>query len=388
EVLDFSRLDARAIDVRSAVVRVGDVVEEARALVEPQAREAGISLVDSVSGRASGLALIGDEDGVRQILVNLLSNAVKFTPRRGRITLSAGTAARPPASVAVSAVEAEPWVYIRVEDTGPGISPERMSHVFEPFVQGDMALTREHGGTGLGLTISRRRARLMGGDISARSTVGMGSAFFLWLPGAAEESLRTGGLEGHGPGSPSPGFAVLRAAEASSPGVGTLRGIGDAVLAELERILQRYVTRLRSDPAMTGAHDLAEEMIEDHLATFIADVAAGLQMVDPAAGEATPAALDTTVIQRTLCERHGAQRARLGWAESEVRREFEILGEELVAGARRRAPHFVKGPTIEARVGEVESAIELLAQIVLMAQRISLASFRRAHEGAEPREER
>ncbi len=207
EVLDFSRIEADHVAVGRTALRVGDAVSGAVALVTPQARARGIEVADAVSGYAAGLAAWGDEARVRQILVNLLANAVKFTAPResepggsepGRITVSAGTATR--ASADAQLTGPGPWVYVRVEDTGVGIPPELLQPIFEAFVQADMALTRRHGGTGLGLAISRRLARLMGGEVTARSEVGVGSTFFLWLPAAPVESLRTGSLEGHGPG--------------------------------------------------------------------------------------------------------------------------------------------------------------------------------------------
>jgi signal transduction histidine kinase len=84
-------------------------------------------------------------------------------------------------------------VYLRVEDTGLGIPEEQLATIFEPFVQVDRRSTPAVGGTGLGLTISRRLARRMAGEISVESTVGVGSAFVVWLPVAPLESLRTGG---------------------------------------------------------------------------------------------------------------------------------------------------------------------------------------------------
>jgi len=80
-----------------------------------------------------------------------------------------------------------PWIYVRVEDTGRGIPPERLLSVFEPFSQTQPA--DQHRGTGLGLSISRQLARLMGGDVVAESEVGVGSRFTLWLPIAPSEPI-------------------------------------------------------------------------------------------------------------------------------------------------------------------------------------------------------
>jgi hypothetical protein len=367
---------------------------------------------------------------VRQILANLLANAVKFTAppegaggatgaggsEPGRITVSAGAATQASPDARLSGPG--PWVYVRVEDTGAGIPADRLQAIFEPFVQVDMALTRAHGGAGLGLAISRRLARLMGGDVTVRSEVGAGSTFFLWLPAAPVESLQTGGLEGHGPGGEAPGpvgagrpparptgghagdapgrrvpggGARGGGAEADASGgdprrgeprAAPLRAAAEAVLGELERVRHAYVARLRSDLATPSAHAAAEAQVEDHLASFLADLAAALHHLDAAEGgtppgEPTAAVRDSTAIQRVVAERHGAQRARLGWSEQEVRREFTILREELAAAVRRRAPGLLSGPTAAARQGEVERALEVLGAFVAVAERLSLASFRR-----------
>ena len=116
-----------------------------------------------------------DEDRVRQILVNLLSNAVKFT--------DAGTV-----SVALGAVETvdddaaarRRWLEVRVSDTGPGIAPEDQERIFHEFEQVVASGTR--GGTGLGLPISRKLARLLGGELRVESEPGRGSTFVLRLP--------------------------------------------------------------------------------------------------------------------------------------------------------------------------------------------------------------
>ncbi|HEV2130827.1 MAG TPA: ATP-binding protein, partial [Longimicrobiaceae bacterium] len=219
---------------------------------------------------------------------------------------------------------------------------------FEPFVQVDMNLTRQHGGAGLGLAISRRLARLMGGDLTVRSQVDVGSSFFLWLPAAPEEEA-----------APVPG---------SSGSAGTLHAVRDAILAELERILHGYVARLRSDPATPGAQALSEAELEDHLASFLSDMAQTLGALDLASGADSEALRDSTAIQRTIAERHGRQRARLGWGEDELRREFQILRDELSAAVRRR----VRRP----RQAEVEEAIHVLEEFLARAEQVSLQSHR------------
>jgi hypothetical protein len=155
------------------------------------------------------------------------------------------------------------------------------------------------------------------------------------------------------------------------------------VLGELERVLHAYVARLHSDPGTPSAHAATDAQVEDHLASFLADLAGALHQLDGVSGGAPPgeptaAVRDSTAIQRVVSERHGAQRARLGWSEQEVRREFTILREELAAAVRRRAPRDLPGPTAEARAGDAERALEVLAQFVAIAERLSVASFRRA----------
>jgi signal transduction histidine kinase len=82
---------------------------------------------------------------------------------------------------------------VRIQDTGPGIAPDKVESIFQPFVQVDRGGNEREIGTGLGLAISRRLARSMGGDITVESTVGVGSVFVLWLPVAAVETVHTGG---------------------------------------------------------------------------------------------------------------------------------------------------------------------------------------------------
>jgi PAS domain S-box-containing protein len=352
EVLDFSRLEAERITLAHRAGRLAAPVEAALQMVAMQADAKGVYLADSVSGLAADVPYWGDEDRVRQVLVILLSNAVKFTPPDGRITVSAGTAVEP--SYDAQLEGPGPWVYVRVQDTGPGIAPDRIGAIFEPFEQADMTLTRQHGGTGLGLTIAKRLARLMDGDLTVRSDPGMGSVFFFWLPAAAEEAIDS---------------TLAQSAVMDPPGPRLLQDVRDAILVELERTLHVYVARLRSDPGTPSAHGLSEAELEDHLATFLSDLAATFSSLGVAAGGDGEALRDGTAIQRTVAERHGSQRRRLGWREDEIRREFQILQEE-VAGAIQRRVH-------RPRAEEVHEALDAVARFIATSERISLDSYAR-----------
>jgi signal transduction histidine kinase len=121
---------------------------------------------------APGLgAIVADETRVRQCVLNLLSNAAKFT-QGGVIALDLR-----PCRIGSAA-----GVAISVRDTGKGISAEDLAKLFQPFVQADVTNTRAHDGAGLGLVITRRLARAMGGDVQASSKLGAGSTFTLYLP--------------------------------------------------------------------------------------------------------------------------------------------------------------------------------------------------------------
>ena len=347
DVLDLARIESGRMAAARARLRLGSVVSRAMVLVEPQASAQGVELVSAMSAFASELQCWGDGERVRQILLNLLYYAVKFTGRGGRITIGAEAAADAPAYTRLEGPG--PWVYIRIEDTGRGIPAERLEAIFEPFVQAETGFTRRFGGAGLGLDISRRLARLMGGDLTVRSEPGVGSAFFLWLPAAANEEADPGPC-------------------ADDDGVGVFAAIRAAVLSELERILHVYVARLRSDPGTPHARRLSEAELEDHLASFLSDLAQTMGTAHLAPQPGTPR--EETVIQRVIAERHGVQRARLGWTEEEIRREFQVLREELAAAVRRRVH-----PCGEA---ELETAIGVLAEAVTHAEGLSVESYRGA----------
>jgi len=193
DVLDLAKIEAGRIAIESAPTPIGVPVGEALDLIAPQAAEAGLEIENRCRSDAGG-NFLGDDDRVRQVLANLLSNAVKFTQPGGKITVRCEVVAT--ASAEVELAREGPWACIMVEDTGIGMSEEQLDAIFRPFVQVDSGPTRIHGGTGLGLTISRRLARLMNGDLSVRSEPGRGSRFTLWLPAAREAGVPEGEISG------------------------------------------------------------------------------------------------------------------------------------------------------------------------------------------------
>ncbi len=164
-VLNLERSEVGGLETEFATLPVAQLFEDAEALIRPQAGAKGIML--SVDTPPPGLSVLGEREKAGQVLVNLLSNAVKFTPAGGRIALTYRATAE--------AVE------LRVTDTGLGIPSDSLDRIFEPFVQLDSGLTRRAEGAGLGLAISRRLARLMGGDLTVESEAGNGSTFTFTL---------------------------------------------------------------------------------------------------------------------------------------------------------------------------------------------------------------
>ncbi|HEU4722787.1 MAG TPA: ATP-binding protein [Gemmatimonadaceae bacterium] len=162
EVLTLSRLELGRERITPTTIGVAALVEEAAAMMEPEARKKGLTLLLAVP--EPDVTMVTDAGKLRQALVNLLGNAVKFTDH-GEVSIRAR------ADTAVDEVVFE------VMDTGIGISEEHLPRVFDAFWQVDQAPTRRVGGTGLGLHVTRRLVRLLGGDVSAHSVPGKGSCF-------------------------------------------------------------------------------------------------------------------------------------------------------------------------------------------------------------------
>lgn len=161
DILDMSKIEAGELALEMAACSPAELCDEAVSIVRQAAAAKGIETRVEVADNLPEY-IRTDPIRLRQILVNLVSNSVKFTPA-GSITLS------------VDWDEQCGLMTWRVTDTGVGIEPEAIERVFDPFMQCDASLTRRHGGSGLGLYISRSLARSLGGDLTAKSTPGLGT---------------------------------------------------------------------------------------------------------------------------------------------------------------------------------------------------------------------
>ena len=175
DMLDLSKLEAGRMSVEAVDFDLRTAVLDAVRAWRPQARARGLRMRILGSRHLPGW-VSGDPTRIRQVINNLLSNALKFT-REGCVTLQLGGARNADGIWAVT---------IAVNDTGPGMTPDQLDRLFLPFEQLGVQTARTHGGTGLGLMISREMARLMGGDLAVVSAPGEGAVFTLslTLPGA------------------------------------------------------------------------------------------------------------------------------------------------------------------------------------------------------------
>jgi hypothetical protein len=170
-VLDLSRIEAGKLSIERVGFDLHQMLQDVGALYAEQARAKPL---DWSLDMAAGLPrhMHGDPGRLRQVLSNLLSNALKFTPRGGRICLTAGVLREGTAH----------RLRLQVQDSGVGISPKQQASIFDAFTQADASTARRFGGSGLGLAICSRLVRLMGGEIGLQSALGQGSTFTVTLP--------------------------------------------------------------------------------------------------------------------------------------------------------------------------------------------------------------
>ncbi len=167
DILDFSKLEAGGVELAIAPFRPGALIDNATSIIRGLALAKGLDLIVTID-TAVPAALLGDHDRLRQVLLNLLNNAIKFT-RSGMVTLSLGAA-----PVCGERVR----LLCSVRDTGIGIAAAKRSRLFQRFSQVDGTISREFGGTGLGLAMCRSLVEAMGGEIGVESEEGVGSDFW------------------------------------------------------------------------------------------------------------------------------------------------------------------------------------------------------------------
>lgn len=171
DILDLSKIEAGKVTVESVETRLKEVLSEVTSLLSQRAIKKGIKL-DVILGGPIPEKIMSDPNRLRQILVNLIGNAIKFT-EVGEVRIK----------VRVGDRNGQPQLAIDIEDTGLGILPEQAAKLFAAFTQADSTITRKFGGTGLGLTICRRLAEIMGGNVFlVWSKPGLGSCFRIDLP--------------------------------------------------------------------------------------------------------------------------------------------------------------------------------------------------------------
>jgi CheY-like chemotaxis protein/HPt (histidine-containing phosphotransfer) domain-containing protein len=251
DILDISKLEAGKVELDTTDFHLGEMLRAAFGLMRPCGTRRGLTMLCHVDPAAECL-VHGDPFRMRQVLLNLLGNAVKFT-ERGQVMLRAEP---DPADTSL--------VRIEVEDTGIGMSRQTLDRLFQKFAQADSSISRRFGGTGLGLAISRQLTELMGGQLTAESTEGVGSLFRVVLP--LPSAVGTP-FAGEARGEPEPPSRTLHVLVADDNPInqrlltGLLQGAGHSVTVAVngrkavEAVLQEQVDVVLMDvqmPVMDG----------------------------------------------------------------------------------------------------------------------------------------
>lgn len=261
DLLDFSAIEAGRIGLVRKPTDLRDIVDGIESMFAQQAAGKGLALKVGVD---DGLprALMLDGDRVRQMLINLVGNAIKYTPS-GHVRLQVrGRPGRLPGCVTCE---------LTVTDSGPGIEPARQQAIFEPFVRG--RAVGDVGGSGLGLTITRRLARAMGGDVGLVSQPGRGSAFTCTLPDVAVAERAPGHARDPQPAGPPPaGAADGAATEAPGP-------IDPRLAGDLRGLMERRWRTVCETLTISEVRDFAMQVIrcgEHHRAPQVQHYGHGL----------------------------------------------------------------------------------------------------------------
>jgi signal transduction histidine kinase/DNA-binding response OmpR family regulator len=242
EVLDLSKIEAGRMETHLEAFDPRDMLDNVVATITPLVETKSNRMIVEVDALPE--AMTSDLTKVRQMLFNLLSNSAKFT-ENGTVTLRASTAGD--------------QVIFSVADTGIGMTPEQLSRLFEPFVQADSSTTRKFGGTGLGLTITRRFARMLGGDVEVESAFGEGTTFTLRL--AVDASAAASPVAG----DPDPLLAHLPSGDGADPNAQTILVVDDDATSRdlLCRMLRSEGYKVFTAPSGEAGLQAARELQPD-----------------------------------------------------------------------------------------------------------------------------
>ena len=187
DVLDISKIEAGKVDTEMINCSLEELLHSVASLAGAQAEKKGLDFRVISAGQGLPARILTDPTRLRQCLINLVGNALKFT-EQGHIHLR----------MSLGQIDDQTFICFVLEDTGIGIGPEQQRTIFESFIQADGSTTRKYGGTGLGLTITRQLAELLGGKLTVTSELGQGSIFTLMIPAGLdvtkEQALDMDGL--------------------------------------------------------------------------------------------------------------------------------------------------------------------------------------------------
>ena len=271
DILDLAKVEAGRLQVSTGPCSAAGTLAAAIALIQPQAAARGLeldchcprptTLVDLSRRRRAG-APDPRQPAFERGQVHRAGRKDHGRDQRRSKSPDPDTRLQPSRS----------YVSFRVTDTGAGIHREKLLSIFDPFVQAETGHSRSREGSGLGLTISRRLARLMGGDLTVKSEVGKGSTFTLWLPAErpAQDVERAPTIAGQT-------VALQREVEG-------LGDVGRALLLVVEDIVESIVDRIKRDQNLGSAAGLKFSQLADHLASLFADIAGALVVMEEAEG--------------------------------------------------------------------------------------------------------
>ena len=280
DVLDMSRIESGRVTLKTEVFSLPELLETVSTLIRGQCAEKGLSYQCRTEEGIAG-SYLGDCAKLRQVLINILSNAVKFTPEGGSVTLTVENTAR---------FDGRSTLRFRVEDTGIGISPDFLPHLFDAFSQEDSSTTSRYGSSGLGLVITKNLVEMMNGTIQAESEKGRGSVFTVTLTlQDAEASPETAGPLCADSADNFPGPAEAQESEKEKVSLSGLRILVAEDIAINADILKMVLETREIEAEIAENGRIAVQMFSEHPAGYYSAILMDMRMPEMDGLEATRA---------------------------------------------------------------------------------------------------